>query len=155
MDQRTIEVSVSDRIPLSVAQKRLTLIWFVGAFGILAIMIARMQLQDAFTCEPNTPTCDSSKPWEWWGSAFAPTLLLMVGAITVVSDEKRAQVVDQLAYRLAQLVSLFYLIGAVLPILTPNVDPSAAIENAKWVPLLQGIVTLFMGRLFGSVKSKD
>lgn len=146
---------MTDQIPLSVAQKRLTLIWFTGAFVILALMIARMQLQGAFVCEPSEPACDASRPWEWWGSAFAPTLLLMVGAITASTDEKRAQIVDHLAYRLAQLVSLFYLIGAALPIVTPNIDPTTAIDRAKWVPILQGIVTLFMGRLFGSAKSKD
>src|SRR5688572_17213451 len=105
---------MTDRIRLSDAQKRLTLIWFTGAFLILAVMIARMQMQGAFVCEPNEPGCDASGPWEWWGSAFAPTLLLMVGAITAAPDEKRAQIVDHLAYRLAQVVSLFYLIGAAI-----------------------------------------
>jgi hypothetical protein len=147
---------------LSVAQKKLARLWFVGAIGILLIMIARLKLQHAFTCptpEPNgrpLPPCDPNGPWRWWSSAFLPTLLLMVGALTATSDAKsRHRSVDHFTYLLVLWTSAIYLLLCLLLVLAGNTDTSAALDTAMWIPPLQSLVTVFLGRLFASSGSDN
>jgi hypothetical protein len=75
--------------------------------------------------------------------------------LTATSDNRsRRKPVDRFTYRLVLWTSASYLVGCLLPVLTPNKNPTAALEDAAWIPALQGVVAAFLGRLFLSSEAE-
>jgi disulfide bond formation protein DsbB len=133
-----------DRTPLVKAQWTLAKMWFIGAGIILVILIARTMNQ----VDPSCTTCDTSVRFTWFGSAFAPTLLLIAGAISGTDASAATRTVSTSAYKLTLWVSVFYLLVALLPSVARFQDPAQAIKTAAWIPAIQGVVALLLGRLF-------
>ncbi|MEO5902396.1 MAG: hypothetical protein ABIQ55_00105 [Gemmatimonadaceae bacterium] len=126
------------------AQWTLAKMWFTGAGIILVILIIRTMNQ----VDPNCTTCDTAVRFTWFGSAFAPTLLLIAGAISGTDESAASRTVSTPAYRLTLMVSVFYLIVALIPTVARFQDPASAIKTAAWIPAIQGVVALLIGRLF-------
>lgn len=108
------------------------------------ILIARSVSQT----DPSCTTCDNTVRFTWFSSAFGPTLLLIAGAISGTDDSAATRTVSTNAYRLTLIISVFYLIAAMIPTVARFQDPAAAIKAAAWIPAIQGIVALLIGRLF-------
>lgn len=119
-------------------------LWFIGAGLILVILIVRTVNQ----VDPNCATCDTTVRFTWFSSAFGPTLLLIAGAISGTDDSAATRTVSTQAYRLTLIVSIFYLIVALIPTVARFQDPAQAIKAAAWIPAIQGVVALLIGRLF-------
>jgi hypothetical protein len=132
------------RTSLGAAQWMLARLWFIGAGVILVVLILRSINQT----DPNCTTCDTTVRFTWFSSAFGPTLLLIAGAISGTDDSAASRTVSTQAYRLTLLVSIFYLIAALIPTLARFQDPTTAIKTAAWIPAIQGVVALLLGRLF-------
>lgn len=133
-----------DRTPLVKAQWTLAKLWFIGGGIILVILIWRTLNQ----VDPNCTTCDTAVRFTWFGSAFAPTLLLIAGAISGTDTSASTRTVSSSAYKLTLMVSIFYLIVALLPAVARFQDPVSAFKTAAWIPAIQGVVALLLGRLF-------
>ena len=134
----------TDRYPLVKAQWTLAKLWFIGGGIILVILIWRTLNQ----VDPNCTTCDTAVRFTWFGSAFAPTLLLIAGAISGTDTSASTRTVSSSAYKLTLMVSVFYLIVALLPAVARFQDPVSAFKTAAWIPAIQGVVALLLGRLF-------
>ncbi len=132
------------RTSLGAAQWMLARLWFIGAGLILVILIVRTVNQ----VDPNCTTCDTTVRFTWFSSAFGPTLLLIAGAISGTDDSAATRTVSTQAYRLTLIVSIFYLIAALIPTVARFQDPAQAIKAAAWIPAIQGVVALLLGRLF-------
>jgi hypothetical protein len=155
MDPAAIEDPMSVTIDLRSAQKRVATNWFIGALTILLLMIARNQLQQAFTCDTADKSCDAAAPWQWWGSAFVPTLSLMVGALLGTSDNNVPKQVDRFVYKAVLGLSFIYFLVCLIPVLARGMDPSLALQKAMWIPPIQGLVTAAVGRLYGAPDAKQ
>jgi len=131
---------------LGAAQWMLARLWFIGAGLILVILIVRTVNQ----ADPGCTTCDTTGRFTWFSSAFGPTLLLIAGVISATDDSSATRTVSTQAYRLTLLVSIFYLLAALVPTLARFQDLTQTIKSAAWLPAIQGVVALLMGRLFAS-----
>src|SRR6266511_4240837 len=137
-------------ISLSTAHKRLAGLWFVGSGVIFAILIMRT-LADAYDCSPQEMACDQKVAFVWFGSSFLPTLLLIGGVVFGISDRGKDTIsVDSFAYRLSMGLSVFYFLVAAIPVLAIRQDPSEALRSSFWIPSMQGLVTLAVGRMFAT-----
>lgn len=145
---------MTDSIDFRSAQKKVAVNWVVGAVAILVLMILRNQLQEAFTCDPADKSCDPLAPWQWWGAAFVPTLSLMVGALFGTGDSNSPKEVDKFVYTLVLWLSWIYFAVCLIPVLARGMDPSMALKQAMWIPPIQGLVTVSVGRLYGAPDAK-
>lgn len=139
-------------ISLTAAHKRLALLWFLGSGAIFAILVGRT-IAGAYECLVPATACDPKVAFVWFGSSFLPTLLLIGGVVFGASGrDKDLVMVDSFAYRLSIGVSAFYLVIAVLPVLLTIRDdhPGDALRDSFWIPSMQGLVTLAVGRMFAS-----
>lgn len=122
------------------ARIRLLTVWAVGA-GIVGLLLLLRANAGAYDADP-------SAPWSWFGAAFLPTLTLMAGS--AFSTEDGARVVRRELFHITLGACAFYMLAALIPLFAGRQDPVAALKGALWIPALQGIVTLFVGKLFTS-----
>src|SRR5437868_2063535 len=118
---------------LGAAQWMLARLWFIGAGLILVILIVRTVNQG----DPSCTTCDTTARFTWFSSAFGPTLLLIAGVISGTDDSAATRMVSTQAYRLTLLVSIFYLLAALVPTFARFQDPTQAFKAAAWIPAIQ------------------
>jgi hypothetical protein len=129
-------------------QRRLAVIWFIGACLVALIPIAR-------TLAGETPVVTASI-WRWLLPNLMPTLSLIIGAVTITkpTEQKSADVADSFSFRLAELSSVFYLLlvlalVALPPMLQPSTDQAEFLGNSGlFMGPIQGIVSALIGVFF-------
>ncbi len=138
---------MSKRVSVSVCQRRLAVIWFVGSGLILLLMLAQTlagkyggQVQAA---------------WSWFFPTVLPTLSLILGA--VVSEKQGAQAkatVDLFSFRISCVLSVVYVVFVFATLaLQPftNMTPLTLMNVANlWLGPIQGLVGIALGALFVS-----
>jgi hypothetical protein len=136
-------------LPMSTCKKRLTIVWFVGAGLVCAIVLLQTWMghyEDKV-----------SDVWNWLMPAVMPTLALIaaVWTIDVRSKETKPEFVDSFVFWLTLGLSITYLSVLALTIL---VQPRAAATSAGYIDLMhrsgffigpfQGVVTASLGAFF-------
>jgi hypothetical protein len=142
------------RIRLNTCQKRLTIVWFIGA-GILFTLLILQTIFGRYGDKAN-------EAWSWLLPTITPTLSLIIGGVVVSGHlgkgekTKTVQTVDQFAYRLSFFLSLAYLIAVSLTFfLSPFSDlpPLELMELSNlWLAPFQGLVSAALGVFFVSQK---
>lgn len=135
------------RLPLSLCQRRLALLWIAASIGLFLLLIGQSVLGKYGT--------GSERAWAWFLPTVLPTLSLIVGAL-VASAKKSVQgeTVDGFAYRVSFGLSVFYLVlvgtvPLVQPLTTRTPLELMALSNL-WLGPVHGLVALSLGVYFVS-----
>jgi hypothetical protein len=138
-----------DRIDLDHARNRLMLVWLVGAFAVLILVIVQSIIGrfEGFTQEF----------WGWFTPSIFPTLGLMVGVLgSTAAEDDEGRTVKNFFFLAATLISIAYLIILLLTLL---LEPLAGTHDMKyynlanyWLAPIQALVVAAVGALFNSRK---
>jgi len=151
-DAKTSSVK-AETIQLSAARNRLALVWLFTAGAIFLLLIVQTFLghfEDK-----------SQDVWSWVLPTLMPTLTLMV---TVVgADALRAEATDMVVrkgfFRLALVMSVFYLLLVLATLLVEPLTSIRLLDLLKisnlWLGPLQGLVTSALGLLFFSKRAAE
>ncbi len=143
----TAAPEVTNRLPLVWCQRRLALVWLVGAAVLVLLMIAQSMGNKFGTA--------TSQAWDWVLPTTVPTLSLIVGAFAATARQPLQQAtVDAFSYRLSFWLSVFYLLlVAAVPLAQPLTgrSPLELMQLSKlWLGAIQGIVGISLGVYFVS-----
>jgi hypothetical protein len=137
-----------DRVLLDTARWRLSILWFIWAFVIFAVVV----LQSIFGRYGE----QVQEAWSWFIPTVVPTLSLMIGVIgeAAMQNQKDVRSVKRNFFKLAFWISAGYLLILSLTILLQPFAPVGAIElyvrSNYWLAPMQGIVAGALGLLFTS-----
>jgi hypothetical protein len=134
---------------LLVGQRRLLLIWLLGATPAVVLLLAR-------TFGPNADEIE--RIWAWLLPSVMPTLSLVVGtyAATALTESPDTKSVELLFFRVAATLSVAYLAIVTLAIWLYPLSPQPATKTLERVGLVlgpvQGLVSACLGVFFISHK---
>lgn len=131
---------------VGICKKRLTIVWFIGAGIIFAIVL----LQSIFGRYAD----DAADAWGWFLPTVMPALSLIIGVL--VADSLRGTVrdrmIDPFMFRLTFSLSIAYFIIVLATILLQPFAPGPplALLNMSnlWLAPLQGLVIGALGAFF-------
>lgn len=137
---------MNETIEMSVAKKRLALLWF-ACFAVLLLTMIVQTVTGHFGK-------DETEAWGWFFPTTMPTLSLMVAVL--VGDALRRTVlpvtVDKFMYHLAFGVSVLYFVAVAVAIIAgvnPNTAPVKYMRQSNlYLGPLQGIVSATLGLFF-------
>lgn len=137
------------KLPLKECQQRLAVLWLIGSAALFALMF----LQNTFGHYGK----DAGSAWSWLLPTVLPTASLIVTALFKTSGAE-TKTVDRFLFRLAFLLSLFYLGTVMLVILAQPLTSTGPVDalthsNAYLGPF-QGLVASAFGAFFGQTESK-
>lgn len=136
---------------LSIARRRLAILWIAWSLLLLFVMIGRDLGQHAYACVASHVTCDPHLPYVWWMSSFLPTLGIIGAVLNTTKDPGTSEApIDAFGFWLAFWISIAYFLSTALPVLAIHQDPAAALTSALWVPAIQAVATAFVARPFFS-----
>jgi hypothetical protein len=138
---------MTEKIPVSVCQKSLATIWFVGSLLIFVVVLMQT-LGGKYGDE-------IERAWSWFLPTVMPMLGLIVGAVTYEAVRPQTTAtVDRFVFRTSVWFSLFYLL---LVLLTLILQPLTRMTPLKlmnisnlWLGPVQGLVGVALGVFFGS-----
>ncbi|GAA0859611.1 hypothetical protein [Aliiglaciecola litoralis] len=135
------------------AQKRIALIWYVGA-GILFFIFILQSMLGKYGD-------DTELAWNWLLPAIMPTISLITAVlITELSSPDSGKMGDQFLYRMAIVSSIIYMgVLYLVVFLSPFIEGErSALEilqsSQLWIAPLQGVVAGILGAYFVKPKSE-
>lgn len=151
--------AVRRRMRLSDCQRRLLLVWYIGAAPTFLVLIAQtlLSLYEGYGLNAN-------EVWGWFLPSVMPTLLLVTGVVAAEArnPSPQEQTVERYYFRLAFGLSLFYLVVVnlillAMPFILQQVDEAQDIirylnKSNLFLGPVQGLVGAAMGAVFTSTK---
>lgn len=138
---------MNDRISVSVCQRRLATIWFVGCSLVFVLVLVQSILGKYGN--------EVERAWSWFLPTIIPTLSLIVGAVTY--EARRPQTtatVDRFFFRISMGFSLAYLLLVLVTLLLQpfsNMTPLELMDISNlWLGPVQGFVGIALGAFFVS-----
>ncbi len=138
------------RLPATVCQFRLMLVWLIGGGGLLVILFV-LNIQNLYGTADKTV-------WNWFAPFVVPTLALMLGVVganaTRDPSDETERTVDQAFYRIAMGFSAAYLGGLLVVIAASVSEPDIpSLERllertSLYITGAQGLVGLMIGVFF-------
>ena len=142
---------MSERIDVSVGQRRLAIIW-LAAGAVLVLLLVAQSIGGKFGSE-------AGKAWTWLLPLIIPTLSLILGAVAYQATRKPTPAtVDRFAYRVSLWLSAFYLLLVLGTVVAPALisypsgsDMLATMQMSNlWLAPVQGLVGIALGVFFVS-----
>ena len=134
------------KLSMAKCQKKLVLLWFIGAAILFIILIA--QSYGKFY------GAKVDEAWSWFLPAIMPTLSLTLGVIIYdyMGQTTMSKSVDSLLFRLTFTLSFFYIIAIALTLVISPFLNYTVFELMKtsnyWLAPLQGLVSVSIGIFF-------
>jgi len=137
------------KVPLKECQQKLAALWLIGSAALFGLVF----LQTTFGHFGK----DTSSAWSWLLPTILPTASLIVTALFRTSGAE-TKTVDRFLFRLAFLLSLFYL-GTVISVILAQplsaAGPAEALAHSNaYLGPFQGLVASAFGAFFGQTESK-
>jgi hypothetical protein len=136
------------KLPLKQCQQRLAILWLIGSGGLFGLLF----LQTTFGHFGNSV----SAAWGWLLPSILPTASLIVTALFKTSGAE-GKTVDRFLFRLAFLMSLFYLATVIMVLLlqplTSTAPADALAHSNVYLGPFQGLVASSFGAFFGQTES--
>ena len=137
----------TERLSLQSCRSRLVGLWFAGALVLFLILFGALVGGKYGTQWPRT--------WKWFVPTVAPSLGLILSSVVAASQSPdEGATVSRLLYRLAQGLSLFYLLLLLFVMLAAYASAATALtlmdSSPIWLGLIQGLVATALGALFSS-----
>jgi hypothetical protein len=139
-----------NRISMDISQKRLSIVWFIGA-GFLFFLLLLQTMQGVYGDQ-------AGEAWSWLLPTFMPTLLLIVGALVNKARLQNTQevTVDRFMYGISFYLSIAYFIAVILTFILSQLSAQSPLTQLKFSNLfltpVQGLVSLALGAFFVSQK---
>ncbi len=138
-----------DRIDLDRARNRLVLVWGIGAFAVVILVIIQSIIGrfEGFVQEF----------WGWFTPTIFPTLGLMFGVLgSTAFEDDEGRTVKKFFFIAAMVMSIGYLVVLLITLL---LEPLAGTHDMKyfnlanyWLAPVQALVVAAVGALFNSRK---
>ena len=141
---------MSNRVSLLKCQRFLLIIWLVGLFPAMMLMITRSLLGGYYGKEQDI--------WAWFVPMFLPTLTLMIGAYSssVLKEEIDATTVDKFFFQISLGFSAFYVVVLSAVVIYQPFASSPALETLSrssiFLSVIQGMTSACLGVFFVSQK---
>ena len=142
---------MSKRTPLLRCQQLLLIVWLVGLFPSILLMIIRSLLGEVYSGK-------EQDIWAWFIPMFLPTLTLMIGAYSssVMKEEIDSTTVDKFFFQISLGFSIFYLVILSIVIIYQPFSGVPALEtfsrSSIFLSVIQGITSACLGVFFVSQK---
>jgi hypothetical protein len=137
------------KLPLKECQQKLALLWLIGSAVLFGLVFAQTTLGHFGN--------DPGPAWSWLLPTVLPTAALIVTAMFKTSGAE-TKTVDRFLFRLAFLLSLFYLGTVLLVILAQPMGRGSAVEaltrSNVYLGPFQGLTASAFGAFFGQTESK-
>lgn len=137
------------KLPLKDCQQKLAVLWLVGGAALFGLVF----LQTTFGHYGK----DSGSAWTWLLPTLLPTASLIVTALFKTSGAE-TKTVDRFLFRLAFLLSAFYLGVVILVLLAQPLSTTGPIDalthSNSYLGPLQGLVASAFGAFFGQTETK-
>ena len=139
------------RVPMTESKKRLAIVWFIGG-GLIFFVLIMQTLLGHYGDK-------AKEAWAWFMPTIVPTLSRITSGVIVsgpLGKSLETETVDQFAYRLSFVLSIFYLIVVSFTILISPFSTMPPLELMKlsnlWLAPIQGIVSAALAAFFVSTK---
>jgi len=136
------------KLALKQCQQKLAILWLVGSAALFVLVFLQTTLGHFGS--------NASAAWGWLLPSILPTASLVVTALFKTSDAE-GKIVERFLFRLAFLISLFYLVTVVLVLmlqpLTSTAPADALAHSHVYLGPFQGLVASCFGAFFGQTES--
>jgi hypothetical protein len=138
------------KLPLKQCQQWLGVLWLTGSAALFALVFLQSTLGHFGD--------NASAAWSWLLPTILPTASLIVTALFKTSDAE-SKTVDRFLFRLAFLLSLFYLGTVVMVLLlqplTATAPTDALTHSSVYLGPFQGLVASSFGAFFGQTEARS
>ncbi len=131
------------------ARRKIALVWYGGG-GLLFLFVLMQTFFGRYGDQPE-------KAWTWLLPTIMPTLSLITGVLIAKKpSENPGQLPDPFLFRLAMILSVFYLLVVFLTLLLQPLSDLSIYElmtkSNLWLAPMQGLVTASLGVFFTQKK---